>query len=80
MQGNPPTAHEDLTIEETLKTMRVTGEHRPGEQCILDDSGRKHWVADATFRNFLRDHGAEHPSNFLAEHGVPWTQRLFSDF
>lgn len=80
MPSNPPNAHEDLTIAETLETMRAAAEHRPGEECFVDDLGKKHWVRETEIRAFLRDHGGEHPSNFLSANGVPWTHLLFSTF
>lgn len=77
MPSNPPAAHEDLTIEETLKTMRVGGEHRPGAQCFQDDSGGQHWIDDGAVREFIQQHGSEHPSNFLANHGKRWDEAFF---
>jgi hypothetical protein len=77
MSENPPAAHEDLTIAETLETMRVSGDHRPGDECFRDETGAIHWVSKTRLHQFLKDHGAEHPSNYRSANGVPWTDCLF---
>ena len=74
-----PAAHEDLTIAEQIENMRVTGEHRPGEECFLDSHGEKHWVPTEDIRGFIRSFGAEHPSNYLAKHGISWEADFFSE-
>jgi hypothetical protein len=75
-----PVAHEDLTIAEQLETMRVRDEHRPGEVCFLGEDGRKRWVAESEVARFIRRLGATHPSDYLAAHGTPWQNDLFSGF
>lgn len=75
--SNPPPAHEDLTIAETLETMRTTVEHRPGEQCFVDEMGRFRWIQDADLKDFVGRFGAEHPSNYFAAHGVDWKESFF---
>jgi hypothetical protein len=74
---DPPAAHEDLTIAETLETMRVNAEHRPGEHCFLNEDGQERWIHDAEFGDFVGRYGAEHPSNYLAKYGVDWKQIFF---
>lgn len=72
-----PSAHEDLTIAEHIENMRVSGEHRPGEECFLDSHGDNHWIATTEVRDFIRKFGAIHPSNFSAEHGRSWEEDFF---
>lgn len=74
-----PSAHEDLTIAEEIETMRVAGEHRPGEECFLDSHGEKHWVSTAQVQRFVRRFGAEHSSNYLTAHGTSWEADFFND-
>jgi len=74
-----PSAHEDLTIAEHIESMRVAGEHRPGEECFLDSHGNNHWIATAEVGNFIRKFGALHPSNFEAEHGRNWEEDFFNN-
>lgn len=73
-----PSAHEDLTIAEQIESMRVAGEHRPGEECFMDSHGENHWIAVVEIQSFIRKFGAEHPSNYLAEHGASWETDFFS--
>jgi hypothetical protein len=76
--GDGPSAHEDLTISEQIELMRVPGEHRPGEQCLLDANGGQHWIAESEVKRFITNHGADHSSDYLAAHGVAWEKILFS--
>jgi hypothetical protein len=76
--GDGPAAHEDLTIAEQLELMRVPGEHRPGEQCLLDSKGEHRWVAESDVMRFIVNHGAEHSSDYLATHGADWEEIFFS--
>ena len=73
-----PSAHEDLTIAETIELMRVPDEHRPGEECFRTSSGEKRWVASSEVRRFIRRLGAVHPNEYEAEHGEPWEKDFFS--
>ena len=75
--GNGPEAHEDLTIAEQLDQMRDPHDRRPGEVCLVSSEGQKYWVSDSALEQFLRDHGAEHSSDYLASHGVTWEADLF---
>ncbi|GAA5125748.1 hypothetical protein JIN84_14610 [Luteolibacter yonseiensis] len=59
--------------------MRLTDEHRPGEDCFLDAHGAKHWVSSVEVQGFIRKFGAEHPSNYLASHGTRWEEDFFND-
>lgn len=74
-----PAAYEDLTIAEHIQSMRVSGEHRPGEECFLDSHGDKHWVAAGEVQHFIRDAGAQHPSDYQAAHGGDWEKTFFSN-
>jgi hypothetical protein len=73
-----PSAHGDLTIAEQLETMRVAGEHRPGEECFLDAHSETHWVASGAVHNFMRKFGADHSSNYLTQHGATWEEDFFN--
>ena len=73
-----PAAHEDLTIAEQLKMMRVPSEHRPGELCYLDSKDEYRWVAETAMRHFVVNHGAEHSSDYLLTHGADWEDVFFS--
>lgn len=75
-----PAAHEDLTIAEHIQTMRVSDEHRPGEECFLNGHGEKSWVAAEEVRRFIRRVGAQHPSDYLATYGERWEKDFFSGF
>jgi hypothetical protein len=75
-----PAAHEDLTIAEHIQTMRVSDEHRPGEECFLNSHGEKHWVTADDARRFIRRVGAQHPSDYLATYGESWEKDFFSGF
>ncbi|MEO5912886.1 MAG: hypothetical protein ABIS50_01550 [Luteolibacter sp.] len=77
--SNPPSAHEDLTIAEILETMRVNDEHRPGEQCFLGERDQRRWISDTELLEFVKDHGAEHPSNYLEAHGIDWKENFFNN-
>ncbi|RYD46623.1 MAG: hypothetical protein EOP85_07075 [Verrucomicrobiaceae bacterium] len=74
-----PDPHEDLTIAEHLETMRKCDEHRPGEVCFHAESGEQHWVEEDQLARFIREFGALHPSNYLAEHGTRWEDDLFNN-
>ena len=76
--GKGPEAHEDLTIAEHLESMRIDGEHRPGEQCFRGPHGAHCWVEDAVLKSFLAESGAVHPSDFLTSHGTEWDTVLFA--
>lgn len=76
--GDGPAAHEDLTIAEQLELMRVPGEHRSGEQCLLGSKGERRWIAESEVKRFIVKHGAEHSSDYLAAHGADWEEIFFS--
>lgn len=71
-----PAATEDLMIAEELESMRVRDEHRPGEKCFLW-GGDKKWLPSEKVKSFIRDCGADHPTDFAATHGRDWQQVLF---
>lgn len=73
-----PAATEDLMIAEELETMRVRNEHRPGERCYLWEGSRQ-WLPSEKVKSFLREYGADHPSNFSVAQGKKWQQILFGN-
>lgn len=75
--SNPPAAHEDLTIAESLETMRVADEHRPGECLFVGSNGRQRWISTAELGDFVGRFGSTHPSNYLATHGIDWEDNFF---
>jgi hypothetical protein len=75
-----PSAHEDLTIAEQLETMRVSGEHRVGEECFLSSDGTRRWVASTEVQRFIRRLGAQHSSDYFASHQISWENDFFSGF
>ena len=74
-----PHPHEDLTIAEQIETMRLSDEHRPGEQCFLTEHGERRWVSESDVEHFIRTYGALHPSNFLVTQGGDWREDFFGD-
>lgn len=75
--ANPPAAHEDLTIGETLETMRVAAEHRPGECLFVGEKGQQRWISTAELGDFTGRFGSIHPTNYLATHGIDWKDNFF---
>lgn len=76
-QGAGPIAHEDLTIAEHIEEMRTGNEHRPNEVCLNFLAGDKKWISETNLMNFIRSHGAEHPSDYQAAYGKSWEEALF---
>ena len=72
-----PGPHEDLTIGEHIETMLRRSEHRPGQQCFVNEHGEKRWVAESEVTHFIRKYGAEHPSNYALIHGSDWLEDFF---
>ena len=75
--GDGPAANEDLTIAEQLDLMRVSDQSRLGEQCFLLPNGEKRWIAESAVLRFVARHGAEHSSDYLANHGANWEETFF---
>lgn len=72
--GRGPAAHEDLTIEEEIRIMKRLSDGRISYEAE-DGSVR---IADIqSVKDFLRTHGAIHPTNYLEEHGRDWKKDLF---
>ena len=74
-----PSAHEDLTIAEHIANMLAGDEHRPNEQGCVDEDGRLAWLPEEGVEEFVRNHGALHPSDYLARHGRPWQADFFGE-
>lgn len=72
-----PAPHEDLTIAEHLETMRQCDEHRPGEKCFVTGNHETLWVDEDQLTRFIREFGAEHPSDYFSQHGTQWQDDLF---
>ncbi len=77
--GDGPAPHEDLTIAEQLETLRVSGEHRPGEQCFRDPAGVTCWISEHEVKSFLASHGATHSSDYAEAHREDWQHIFFSN-
>lgn len=73
-----PSAHEDLTIAEHIANLLAKDEHRPNERGCLDEDGKVAWLPETEIRDFIREHGALHPSDYLSRHGRSWEKDLFS--
>ena len=77
-QSEGPSANEDLNIAEQLQTMRMPEKDRLGELCFVNEHRQCRWVGPRKATEFIRHHGAQHSSNYLALHGTEWEQDFFS--
>ncbi|MEO5713774.1 MAG: hypothetical protein ABIT37_09835 [Luteolibacter sp.] len=75
--GGGPDAHEDLTIADYIHWLRARGETRPAQLCFRTGDGASRWLPRHDVARFVREHGAEHPSDYVLNHGTDWERDLF---
>ena len=75
--GAGPDAHEDLTIADYIHWLRARGEHRPAQLCFHTGDGVTRWLPRRDVAKFVREHGAEHPSDYLLNHRTDWELDFF---
>lgn len=75
--GAGPDAHEDLTIADHIHWLRMRYEHRPAQLCFRTGNGEKHWLSTRDVARFVREHGAEHPADYILSHGNVWEHDFF---
>lgn len=75
--GAGPDAHEDLTIADHIHWLRMRNEHRPAQLCFRTGDGVDHWLPTRDVARFVREHGAEHPADYMLNHGNQWELDFF---
>lgn len=75
--GAGPGAHEDLTIADYIHWLRQRNLHRPAQLCFRTGDGMKHWLPRRDVACFVREHGAEHPSDYMLSRGHEWDLDFF---